>query len=183
MSHSFPKYSEDLLQQIGVQPWQGKKDFIFNTASLADSQIEKLEGVEIEESKKNIVSDSVDKDSRQAILPFILIGAGLDTIWQNEEKIEWQLLKNISKVFSWDLENLYYYDSQHIISEEAIYATLDEVMAIDVDWVLSMDTESLLSEHLSEGLQIISLPDLSQMLADPYAKKDCFLTLSKLFDS
>lgn len=175
------EFSAELMNQMGVQTWQEKQGFVFATSNQQENPLPAEAEAEAEE-KTSSFNQSVAK-VKQVGLPFILIGSGLDGIWQNDETLEWQLLKNIAKVFTWDLEQLHYYDTSHLASEEAIYATLDEVMEMEVDWVLSMDTESLLADHLEEGLQIISVSSLTQMLSDPYAKKDCFLTLSIMRDS
>lgn len=201
-------FSEALLAQIGIQPWQAKPgvDFFATSEEKASESVEvsqpnekpspspqnfsdepsasehlnpKPEELQQDENSEAIAhTDNAQPISLKSDLPFILIGADLDSIWQNESTLEWQLLQNIARVFDWDLENLHYYDTRHLVSEEAIFATLEEVMEMQVDWVVSMDSESVLAEHLEEGLQMIRVPSLEELLADAFAKKDCFMTLS-----
>lgn len=188
-------FSEALLAQIGIQPWQAKPGIDFFATSDADAlgsdkvssneetpsasfEVLNVEPEVIEQDETLESSKPFEPLSLKSDLPFILIGADLDSIWQNETTLEWQLLQNMARIFVWDLENLHYYDTRHLVSEDAIFATLEEVMELQVDWVVSMDSESLLAEHLEEGLQVIRIPGLAELLSDAYAKKDCFTTLS-----
>lgn len=178
-------FDEAFLAQLGVQPWQLRsgaeikapkpkpKEPLQEEATLP---VVEVVAEQLEETSELVEVDSV-QSPKADILPFILIGEGLDAIWQDETQVEWALLENIAQALSWDMEKLHYFDTAHIVSEEAIYATLEEVMEMDINLVLSMSADSSLSEYLQEGLQVLDLPSLSDMLADPYAKKQTYSTL------
>ena len=178
------QFSADFLAKLGVQAWQENPNFV-SARSLktppkvqTDYQEPPLEVVEaLDESIEPVIvaetlaplavlpSVQIEK------VPFIVIGEDLSQVWQNDESLEWQLWKNIAEVFQWDVEQIPFYDTLHLNSEDAIMSTLEEVMEMELDWVLSMDSESLLAEHLQEGLMVKPCPSLSTMLSDPYAKK------------
>lgn len=109
----------------------------------------------------------------------VLIGSGLNAIWENDELPEWQLWLNICRAFGWSEEQVSYYDTEVLSSEEAVFTTLEEIMAFDVEQVLSMAPDHALSEQLAEGFAVLAVPSLSEMLADPYAKRDFYETLMR----
>lgn len=178
-------FDEAFLAQLGVQPWQLRSGAEIKTPEPKPKEplevVEPLPEVETPANQATEKTEWVEPEqtslSKPDMLPFILIGEGLDAIWQDETQLEWLLLQNIAKALSWDIEKLHYFDTAHIVSEDAIFATLEEVMEMEVNLVLSMDMESSLSEHLQEGLQVLALPNLSEMLADSYAKKQSYSIL------
>ena len=110
----------------------------------------------------------------------VLIGAGLNAVWQNESTLDWQLLQNICQALNWPIENFSFFDTDLLISDASIFATMEEIIEIGVEWVLSMDSEHPISEPLSEGVQVIDVPSLEQMLCDPYAKQSFFQSVNPL---
>lgn len=107
----------------------------------------------------------------------VLIGQDLESYWQNEEAVEWQLWQNIMQVFGWDEAGVQFYDTRLMVSEDMVFGTIEEIIDSGCEWVLSMDDEHLLSEQLSEGLQVVSVPDFEDMFADPFAKKTFYQTV------
>ncbi|BBP42961.1 hypothetical protein [Thiosulfativibrio zosterae] len=184
------QFSAEFLAKLGVQAWQENPNFV-SARSLktppkvqTDYQVpQPLEMVEpLDESVEPVVvaetpapapiaSTTAMSSVQVEKVPFIVIGEDLSRVWQNDESLEWQLWKNIAEVFGWGVEQIPFYDTLLLNSEDAIMATLEEVMEMELDWVLSMDAESLLAEHLQEGLRVKPCPSLSTMLSDPYAKK------------
>ena len=110
----------------------------------------------------------------------VIIGSGLNSIWEDESKLEWQLLQNICQSLGWLEESLSFFDTDLLISEDATYATMEEVIDLGVEWVLSMDSEHPVSEQLAEGVQVVDVPDLDQMLSDPYAKQSFYQSVVPL---
>ncbi|QCU90598.1 hypothetical protein [Thiomicrorhabdus sediminis] len=107
----------------------------------------------------------------------VLIGQDLESYWQNEEAVEWQLWQNIMQVFGWDEAGVQFYDTRLMVSEDMVFGTIEEIIDSGCEWVLSMDDEHPLSEQLSEGLQVVSVPDFEDMFADPFAKKTFYQTV------
>lgn len=104
----------------------------------------------------------------------VVIGPALDEIWENEESHAWLLWQNIMQAFGWDESQIVYYDLNNLAFEEAVYTTLEEVIDLGVEWVLTMDSEHPVSEQLADGVHVVEVPDLEQMLGDPYAKKSFY---------
>jgi hypothetical protein len=104
----------------------------------------------------------------------VVLGAGLDGFWQNEETQAWQLWQNIMLAFDWDESQMIFFDTTHLVSDEMIFTTMEEVIDLGVDWVLTMDEDHPISEQLVEGVHVVSVPDLESMLSDPYAKQSFY---------
>lgn len=193
------QFSAEFLAKLGVQSWQENAGFV-SARTLKTPPKPQTDFVQpdmlVEEvvdssvsptcqdvSAPNLVAVSAPNPSLSFVadkVPFIVIGEGLSGIWQNEDALEWQLWKNICEVFAWDSEQIPFYDTLHLVSEDAIFATLEEIMEMEVDWVLSMDSDSLFAEHLQEGLRLKTCPSLSLMLSDAYAKKSFYQIIMQL---
>lgn len=192
---SSPKFSADLFEQLGGSNWRERSVFFENQPlqksmplnddeSLNDSPESGLlfDG----ESETNRVEEvvvaleqspmSVDRSTAntQDSVGLILIGSGLNSIWEDEDQLEWQLWLNICEALNWPEDQIVYYDTEALISEEMLFATMEEIVESGVDCVLSMQSDSELSEQLSEGLQVIEVPSLQDMLVDPYAKQSFY---------
>ena len=107
----------------------------------------------------------------------VLLGSGLDSIWENEDELAWQLWQNIAQALGWQDKSVVFYDLDCLVSDDALINTMEEVIDLSVDWVLSMQAEHILCEQLSEGVQVIEVPDLESMLSDPYAKQMFYQTV------
>jgi hypothetical protein len=110
----------------------------------------------------------------------VVLGAGLDGFWQNDETLAWQLWQNIMLAFDWDESRMTFFDTSHLVSEEMIFTTMEEIIGLGVDWVLTMDDEHPISEQLVEGVHVVSVPDLESMLSDPYAKQSFYHAVIEL---
>lgn len=166
---------ESLLAQMGGQVWQERLKI---ARPIPQQAVEELgSGVVTEEVSVKVTPSQVTPSKHENKLSFILIAPGLEAIWEVEDALEWQLLQNIAQVFHWDLEQLTYFDTDLLATEEAVMATLEEVFALQVTTVFSMDSDSMLSQYFTEGFEVITLPSLEQMLSDGYAKKMCYNTL------
>jgi len=110
----------------------------------------------------------------------VLIGAGLDTIWQNEDNQAWQLWQNIMKAFKWDESQVIFFDTELLVTEDMVFSTMEEVIDLGVEWVLTMDDEHDISEQLAEGVQVVSVPEFESMLSDPYSKQSFYQSVITL---
>lgn len=167
-------FSGVLFEQIGGVNWQANpnaKVFPPPSYEVAQKQVNKPMPKQLE--KPAISSESVmaASDPAAAFMHVVVLGAGLDEVWQNETHQAWQLWQNIMLAFDWDESQIAFFDTAHLVQEEMIFSTIEEVIELGVDWVLCMDDEHIISEQLQEGVHVVSVPDLETMLADPYAKK------------
>ncbi len=110
----------------------------------------------------------------------VVLGAGLDAVWQNEDTQAWQLWQNIMLAFDWDESQMVFFDTTHLVSDEMVFTTMEEVIDLGVDWVLTMDETHPISEQLVEGVHVVSVPDLESMLSDPYAKQSFYHAVIEL---
>ncbi len=161
--------SNALFEQIGGVNWQFRPDFVLNTADATTH----VSPVTEEVSSLETLEPDTTPDARTVVV----LGQGLDDIWQNEAQQAWLLWQNIVQVFDWDDAQIVFFDTAHLASEEMIFTTMEEVIELGVDWVLSMDEEHALSDMLQEGVQVVQVPDLESMLMDPYAKQTFYNTV------
>ena len=104
----------------------------------------------------------------------VLIGPGLEKIWQNEDDLAWQLWQNMMKAFSWDESQIVFFDTELLVTEDMIFSTMEEVIDLGVEWVLTMDEAHEISEQLAEGVNVVSVPEFESMLSDPYSKQSFY---------
>ena len=180
-------FSADFYTQIGVRSWRADPA-LFARAEGAASTPE-FDAQQLEESEQNglqkaSVQGAVAEEQTKLLAveetPLILIGPDLSAVWENEEDLAWQLWKNILLAFGWQDRNVMFYDSSHLVSEEAVFSVFDELLEMGVERVLSVD-ENPLAEQLAEGMELVSIPGLQEMLHDPYAKQQCYETLYQAF--
>ncbi|MGM0541202.1 MAG: hypothetical protein ACQEQR_02035 [Pseudomonadota bacterium] len=128
--------------------------------------------------EKPSVDASLFSENNQSNI--VVVGAGLDAVWQNDETHGWQLWQNIMLAFDWDESQMTFFDTSHLVSDEVIFTTMEEIIELGVDWVLTMDDEHPISEQLVEGVHVVSVPDLESMLSDPYAKQNFYHSVVEL---
>ncbi len=110
----------------------------------------------------------------------IVLGSGLDNIWQDESQAAWRLWQNIMQAFSWDESQVVFFDLELLVSDEMVAATMDEIINLGVDWVMTMDSEHPINELLIDGVQLIEVPDFESMLFDPFAKQSFYRAVMEL---
>lgn len=110
----------------------------------------------------------------------VVIGPGLESVWQNESNVAWQLWQNIMKAFNWDESQVIFFDTELLVSEDMVFSTMEEVIDLGVEWVLAMDDSHEIFEQLAEGVHVVTVPDFESMLADPYAKQSFYHSLIEL---
>lgn len=122
-----------------------------------------------EESSEMVQSSSTQLSSVQAARVFI--ASGVDEIWQNEESLAWQLWENILLAFGWQESEVEFFDAATMVTEESLFDCMEAVMELPIDQVFVMVDEHPIIEMLQEGLEVVQLPSLDEMLDDPYAKQ------------
>ncbi|MBF6058819.1 hypothetical protein [Thiomicrorhabdus heinhorstiae] len=177
-------FSADFYTQIGVQQWRADRELftrVEESGSISESEVQYLEASEqIESQVPSPVAGKQTEVFAAEESPLILIGPDLSAVWENEDDLAWQLWKNILAAFDWHDRNVMFYDSSHLVSEEAVFAVFDELLEMGVERVLSVD-DNPLADQLSEGMELVTIPSLQDMLHDPYAKQQCYETLYKAF--
>jgi len=149
------------------------------SSSTSDNEVqsEKVISPAVSLEEPNLAGLSTDKRS------LVMLGSGLNSIWEDESKSEWLLLQNICQAFGLSEDQLSFFDTDGLISEEAIFSTMEEIIDLGVEWILSMDSEHPITEQLAEGVQVIDVPSLELMLFDPYAKQSFYQSVSPLITS
>lgn len=180
-------FSNELFAQIGGSNWLTRPGY------FAGQAVEQVEAVVEHEAVAVAVSEveelSSDAQTGQAVSKktvvhidnaVVIVGSGLDAIWDNEESLAWRLWQNIMQAFSWDDSQVVFYDTDHLASEDMVYTTMEEIIDLGVEWVLTMDEAHPISEQLAEGLSVVEVPDLEYMLSDPYAKQSFYQSVVAL---
>jgi len=142
-----------------------------------------VEEVMVEDKHLSAMSTPSHLTEGLPVLSIVVIGAGLESVWQNEESLAWQLWQNIMKAFDWDENQVVFFDTEHLVTEDAIFSTMEGVIDLGVEWVLTMNEEHEISEQLAEGVQVVSVADFDQMLSDPYAKQSFYHSIISLGSS
>ncbi len=176
-------FSSVLFEQIGGVNWQANPNAqVFSLSSCEGEQktVQNSMPRQLEEPTVSYEGVTVTSDPAVELMNVVVLGAGLDEIWQNEMHQAWQLWQNIMLAFDWDESQTIFFDTAHLVQEEMIFSTIEEVIELGVDWVLCMDDEHVISEQLQEGVQVVNVPDLEFMLADPYAKKTFYSAIIAL---
>ncbi len=172
-------HSEFGLDTTGASDNSSELNSIDASATSSDSVaqvvVESVQSPSIEKA-----SDSASSLATNKLPSIVVLGAGLDAIWQNDETQAWQLWQNIMLAFDWDESQMTFFDTTHLVSDEMIFTTMEEVIELGVDWVLTMDDEHPISEQLVEGVHVVSVPDLESMLSDPYAKQSFYHAVVEL---
>lgn len=186
------QFSAGLLQQLGVMPYLSRPAYL---GKALNRPIGDGSGVsEPHQESHDQVGSAVDSqpdskfDTELMSLPsesgsIVLLGVSLNSIFQDETKPEWLLMQNICQAFGWTEEQLRFFDTDVLASEESIFTTMEEIIEIGVEWVLSMDSDHPITEQLCEGVHVVEVPDLEQMLSDPYAKQTFYQAVSPLLFS
>lgn len=180
-------FSSELFGQIGGSNWSARPGY-FDTQSLTlDTLVEEpkeaqtvdkvVENQNVEVPLEPVVDKKTVVKVDNAV---VIVGSGLDAIWDNEEALAWRLWLNIMQAFSWDDSQVVFYDTDHLVSEDMIFSTMEEIIDLGVEWVLMMDESHSIAEQLAEGLNVVEVPDLEYMLSDPYAKQSFYQSVVTL---
>lgn len=179
-----PKFSAGLFEQLGGASWQlrlncqGAFQQACSEEAGSDTDASAVEPIEhsslqVEESR------SADESMFQAVSneavshELILIGGGLHGFWEDESRLEWQLWSQIGEALGWTQE-IRFFDTEVLTTEEGIYASFEEILASGAEQILTMDVDHSLSQQLAEGMALIEVPTLEEMLSDPYAKRSFY---------
>jgi len=170
-------FSNALFEQIGGVNWQQRPELALAATLSEDTNTLSAESASTVEVPIENPIEKVGEVKTSMGDSIVVLGAGLDEIWQNDTQSAWQLWQNIMQTFEWDESQIVFFDTAHLVSEEMIFSTIEEVIELGVEWLLTMDEAHDLSEQLQEGVQVIPVPDMESMLSDPYAKQTFYHTV------
>ncbi|WP_153001067.1 hypothetical protein [Thiomicrospira sp. XS5] len=179
-----------MLNTLGLTAWQARPGYFAKSVPKAEPAPASMASVS--ETMSGASPDAQEADMNPAVpegnmapetaeVPqavFVLVGAGLDDIWQNETSVQWALMLNILKAFQLSEEQLRFFDTAHAVTDEAVFASIEEVIDLGVETVFAFEESSPLIEQLEEGLQVVFLPSLDEMLQRGQAKRETFEILS-----
>ncbi|MPQ75615.1 hypothetical protein [Hydrogenovibrio sp. JE_KL2] len=185
-----------LLEQLGIVNWRMHTQFAHSHETTVYESVNQNQAATVEEnpqpaysvsenSVEQMVSEVVEPEASEALpsenqskTELVFVGVGLEQVWQNEESPAWRLMLNILNALEISEEDVLYFDTGLLHTEDAIWMTLEEIIDTGVEQVFSFDEEGLLNEALSEGLQVEILPSLDAMLMQGYAKKQGYYRLA-----
>lgn len=185
-----------LLEQLGIVNWRMHAQFAHSHETTVYESANQNQAAAVEEnpqpaysasenSVEQMVSEVVEPKASKALpsgnqskTELVFVGVGLEQVWQNEESPAWRLMLNILNALEISEEDVLYFDTGLLHTEDAIWMTLEEIIDTGVEQVFSFDEEGLLNEALSEGLQVEILPSLDAMLMQGYAKKQGYYRLA-----
>ncbi|MBD3820642.1 MAG: hypothetical protein IE914_00035 [Thiotrichales bacterium] len=185
-----------LLEQLGIVNWRMHTQFAHSPDATVYESANQKQAAVVEEnpqpaysasenSVEQMVSEVVEPKASKALpsgnqskTELVFVGVGLEQVWQNEESPAWRLMLNILNALEISEEDVLYFDTGLLHTEDAIWMTLEEIIDTGVEQVFSFDEEGLLNEALSEGLQVEILPSLDAMLMQGYAKKQGYYRLA-----
>lgn len=185
----------DFLNTLGLTTWQARPGYfaksVTRTEPAANSislEAEAMTAAPSTEMEVNSVVSEAEMASAPVETPapkpaFVLVGAGLDDIWQNESAVQWGLMLNILKAFGLSEEQLRFFDTAHAVTDEAVFASIEEVIDLGVETVFAFEESSPLIEQLEEGLQVVFLPSLDEMMQRGQAKRETFEILSHVISA
>ncbi|MDG6778455.1 hypothetical protein QCB44_07045 [Thiomicrorhabdus sp. zzn3] len=179
-----PKFSSGLFEQLGGVSWQLRSNYqgAFQQACSEEagsntgaSTVEPIEHslLQVEESRAADATMFQAVSNEMVSHELILIGGGLHGFWEDESRLEWQLWGQICETLGW-MHDIRFFDTEVLTTEEAIYASFEEILSSGAEQVLTMDVDHSLSQQLSEGMVLIEVPTLEEMLSDPYAKRSFY---------
>lgn len=185
----------DFLNTLGLTTWQARPGYfaksVPRTEPAANSISPEAEAMTAAPSTEPEVNSAVS-EAEMASAPvetpaskaaFVLVGAGLDDIWQNESAVQWVLMLHILKAFGLSEEQLRFFDTAHAVTDEAVFASIEEVIDLGVETVFAFEESSPLIEQLEEGLQVVFLPSLDEMMQRGQAKRETFEILSHVISA
>lgn len=161
------KIHADVWSGLGVTPWVSKPGFQPSA----------------KESSVMLTEQTADPlPSEAGLLPataqsWVLLGTGLNAIWQNQDNQAWSLWQAMIHQHLDSIESLVFYDTEHLISEEQQFDVLESIIELGVETVFSMDAEHPINEALAEGVQLVVIPSFDQLLDQPLLKRDVYQAL------
>lgn len=165
------KIGAEVWSGLGITPWTTRADFSFNQSQTSLN----TDSIEVDSS-----SAELDKHDNMNTSPrWVIIGAGLNTIWQQADNQAWLLWKAITQFHFASLDAITFYDTDLIVGEQALFDVVEQIIELDVEWVYSMDSTHELHHQLAEGVSVITLPSFEDMLAQPLLKRETYQRLKQ----
>lgn len=190
-----------LLEQLGIENWRLHTQFNHsnsdeNTSDISQHELEAevvdsdsalhvaseaadyhVDKSQVEEGHAEVSDDLLAPLTTEKVA-LVFVGEGLEQVWQNDEAPAWVLMLNILDALKVHQEEVVYFDTALLHTEDAIMMTIEEIIETGVEQVFSFDEDSMLNEALTEGLHVEVLPSLDEMLVQGSAKKQVYYRLA-----
>lgn len=183
--------SMETLKALGLTTWSVKPGFtnaLFQEHPVAvedepqtkpqqaTQTPEVAEMAKVAEDSESLLDETPQAEAEHQAAPVVWIGSGMNAIWQNEMAPEWHLLTNLLTAFNRSTE-LMVFDTDELVTEESVWAALEEVIDSGAEHVFTTNAAHELVEQLSEGVEVLSVPRLDELLASPALKKQLYRLL------
>lgn len=187
---SIVQFSGQFISQLGSQLWQENPHFFRRPAPSQsqqtfdendnDSERAAPESVSVGEPKGLKTQLSVPEGfCKTSENTKVFIANNVDEIWQNEAQLSWRLWENIQCALEWQESQVHFFNASTMTSEDSYLACVDEIMLLSVDQVFVMLDDHPVIDMLQEGVEVVRIPSLDEMLEDPYAKQQFYQTLMR----
>lgn len=154
----------DFWRELGITQWTARHGF----------QPQAAEELTNPKSKPKLKTEA-------RAVQWVLIGDDLAKIWQNEQHQAWLLWRNMINVHLQQPQQMLFFDTSDIHSEQAAFDVIEQLIELGVETVFSMSPEHMLHSMLAESIQLETLPSFEQMLDQPILKRQAFIKLSHVF--
>lgn len=162
----------ELLADLGVTAWQLKPSF--QNLDLIDQAESRLDA---DGSLTGVGRKMSEINSQKPAIKWVLLGNGLSVLWQQPENQAWLLWKAIMQFHLDDFQQMRYFDTAGLQSEDQQFETLEQIIELGVDHVFTMDAEHPINEMLAEGAQVVVLPHFEQLIEQPLLKREVYMAL------
>ncbi|UQB41823.1 hypothetical protein JX580_09120 [Thiomicrospira microaerophila] len=162
----------ELLADLGVTAWQLKPGF--QKLDLIDQAESRLDA---DANPTGVGGQMSETASHKPALTWVLLGSGLSVLWQQPENQAWLLWNAIMQFHLDDFQQMRYFDTADLQTEDQQFEALEQIIELGVDRVFTMDAEHPINEMLAEGAQVIMLPHFEQLIEQPLLKREVYFAL------
>lgn len=166
--------SPGLLADLGVSAWQAKPAF-----QQAGVEFAPVVDAALHLSDESGVMPLASTHQRPALPFWVLLGSGLNAIWQADNNQVWLLWQAILQFHLSDVSQMRFFDTDSLQDEDLQFEVLEQIIETGAERVFTMDADHPINEMLIEGAQLVVLPSFEQMLDQPLLKRDVYMALSE----
>lgn len=178
------RISPENWRDLGITQWITRPGFQTVSAEEAVQTVQAQSEIGAGQAEQADQTDAIQPSEESLVNQpktqrpsWVLIGAGLASIWQKDNDQAWLLWNNIIHYHLDSVEQVLFYDTDQILSEDAGFDVIEELIEREIETVFSMDPEHELHQQLAESINLITLPSFEQMLEQPQLKRHTFIEL------
>lgn len=189
---SQPQFSREFFIELGLTPFQMNAIWAKQNAELAVPELDiqappvsvnvpvvepELESINAPVSAPvSSVASQLTPQANAETVNALLIGPQLAALSQPDTQ-ESKLWQAILSAMGWQSLKVRVCSLEDYQTEDRCQDLLDWVVDSGVEQVFAMAQQAPVIEMLAEGLEVVYLPSLAEMLVSPQAKKQGYLTL------